>query len=114
MHVLDELGYSVEWAQNGKEALDALATRDFDAIVLDLVMPDVDGFAVLDHFHAERAALLRRVIVMTGMPDKYLSALDASTLGGIVQKPLDVRRLERLLMNCVYGRLAPIEPGGVI
>jgi len=102
IRVLDELGYSAEWAQNGKEALEALAAREFDAIMLDLVMPHVDGFAVLDYFHAERAALLRKVIVITGMPDKYLATLDISTLGGVVQKPLDVRRLEHLLVHCVY------------
>ena len=95
MRMLDELGYSAEWAQNGKEALEALAAREFDAIMLDLVMPCVDGFAVLDYFHAERSAQLRKVIVITRMPDKYLAALDVSTLGGVVQKPLDVRRLER-------------------
>jgi DNA-binding response OmpR family regulator len=102
IRVLDDLGYSAEWAQNGKEALDAVAAREFDAIMLDLVMPHVDGFAVLDQFHAERAALLRKVIVMTGMPDKYFAALDVSTLGGVVHKPLDVRRLEHLLVHCAY------------
>jgi DNA-binding response OmpR family regulator len=112
IHLLNELGYAAQWARNGREALSALATREFDAILLDLVMPDVDGFMLLDYFHAERAALLRRVIVITGMPGKYLEALDVSSLGGTVRKPLDVRRLEHLLANCACGRLAQIEPGG--
>ena len=97
MRVLDELRYSVAWASNGKQALELLRARDFDAIMLDLLMPDVDGFAVLDHFHAHDAALLHRVIVITGMPDKYIESLDVRALGGIVRKPLDFSRLKTLL-----------------
>jgi CheY-like chemotaxis protein len=100
--VLDELGYSAEWAQNGTEALELLGTREFDAIMLDLVMPHLDGFAVLDRFRAEGAAL-RKVIVITGMPDRYLDALDAGALGGILRKPVDVWRLKGLLNDCTHA-----------
>jgi DNA-binding NtrC family response regulator len=99
--ILNELGYSVEWAQNGCEALEILTARDFEAIMLDLVMPQVDGFTLLEHFHSERPGLLRRVIVTTGMPEKYVEALKRCTVAGIVQKPLDLEQLARLLRDCV-------------
>ena len=96
-HLLEELGYSVHWARNGQEALETLGAREFDAIVLDLVMPHVDGFAVLEHFHSCDPALLRRVIVITGMPDKYIEPLHRHVLRGVVRKPLDVATLRSLL-----------------
>jgi DNA-binding NtrC family response regulator len=96
--LLDELGYSVEWVQNGEEAVHALAQRHFDAILLDLVMPRADGFALLDHFHSEGVPL-RKVIVITGMPDKYLQDVDTSALGGVLRKPIDLERLEGLLSD---------------
>lgn len=40
-------GFTVTVANNGQEALDILDKEKFDVIVLDLVMPKVDGFAVL-------------------------------------------------------------------
>ena len=110
--VLDELGYSVEWVENGLDALEALAERQFDAIMLDLVMPQADGFTVLDHFHSQRPGLLRRVIVTTGIPEKYVQALDRSAIGGIVQKPLDACRLEQLLRDCTQRGEVPFEPAG--
>ncbi len=100
--VLDELGYSVEWAQDGKEALAILGKREFDAIMLDLVMPRVDGFVVLDHFRSE-GTLLRKTIVVTGMPEKYLPELDVSALGGVLRKPFEAPQLERLLTQCVQA-----------
>ena len=111
-HILEELGYSVEWARNGSEALELLATRDFAVIMLDLVMPQVDGFTLLEHFRSHRPGLLRRVIVTTGMPEKYVETLDQSPIAGIIRKPLDVAQLERLLQNCVSDVLVPFEPGG--
>lgn len=111
-HILEELGYSVEWARNGSEALELLSTRDFAVIMLDLVMPQVDGFTLLEHFRSHRPGLLRRVIVTTGMPEKYVETLDQSPIAGIIRKPLDVAQLERLLQNCVSDVLVPFEPGG--
>ncbi len=40
-------GYSVDACYNGTEALDALAAAEYDAIILDIMMPGADGFAVL-------------------------------------------------------------------
>lgn len=44
---LIESGYSVVSAMNGKEALDKLGADEYGLILLDLVMPEIDGFEVL-------------------------------------------------------------------
>jgi len=41
-------GFSVKLALNGKEALDILSKEKFDLVLLDLMMPKLDGFGVLD------------------------------------------------------------------
>ena len=110
--LLNELGYAVEWAPNGRDALEVLAVRKFDVIMLDLVMPCMDGFTVLEYFHSEKPGLLRRVIVTTGIPDKYVQLLDRTAIGGIVQKPLDVGKLEQLLIDCASDGMVPFEAGG--
>ncbi|MGH9418495.1 MAG: response regulator, partial [Thermoanaerobaculia bacterium] len=110
--VLDQLGYAVEWARDGEEALSILGKREFDAIMLDLVMPGADGFVVLDHFRSD-GPLLRKTIITTGVPDKYLPELDVSALGGLLRKPFQVPQLERLLSDCTHGNVA-FEPGGEV
>ena len=95
--LLNELGFSVEWVENGEDAIHALSDHDFELVVLDLVLPGIDGFSVLDHIRAECEGLLGRIVVTTGMPDKYLKSLPATGLAGILQKPIHVEALKQLL-----------------
>jgi CheY-like chemotaxis protein len=95
--LLQEHGYSVEWVKNGEEALEALPRRDFELIMVDLVLPEMDGFMFLDDVRARLEGIMKRIVVVTGMPDKYLQSLPVSELAGIVRKPLDFPELERLL-----------------
>jgi DNA-binding response OmpR family regulator len=45
---LIEEGYLVEWAKNGREAIDFFETRKFDLIVLDIMLPYVNGFEIAE------------------------------------------------------------------
>ena len=45
-------GYSVDSCYNGSEAIDFLETADYDAVILDIMMPKVDGFGVLRHMRS--------------------------------------------------------------
>ena len=65
---LRELGFDVDVAANGGQALLRLEARDdYDAIVLDLKLPDTDGFEIIEYIKANRPAL--RVIVASGYID---------------------------------------------
>jgi DNA-binding response OmpR family regulator len=111
MALLEHMGYAAEHVRNGADAWEMLSTRDYDAIMLDLVMPKVDGFAVLDQVHAAKPSMLPRVIVTTGMPEKYIGALDRHAIGGFIRKPIEVNVLEPLLRR-VADRWQPPEGGG--
>jgi CheY-like chemotaxis protein len=65
---LRESGFDVDVATNGGQALLCLEARDdYDAIVLDLKLPDTDGFEIIEYIKANRPAL--RVIVASGYID---------------------------------------------
>ena len=65
---LRESGFDVDIASNGGQALLQLEAReDYDAIVLDLKLPDTDGFEIIEYIKANRPAL--RVIVASGYID---------------------------------------------
>ena len=65
---LRDAGYVVDVAVNGGEALTRLeAEEGYDAIVLDLKLPDTDGFEIVDYIKANRPAV--RVIVASGYVD---------------------------------------------
>jgi DNA-binding response OmpR family regulator len=45
---LNEEGYAVKWAKNGKEAIEFFTSEKFDLIVLDIMLPYIDGFEVAE------------------------------------------------------------------
>lgn len=100
-----ELHYSSTTASSGGEALARLQTADFDAVILDLVMPDIDGFTLLDELTLMKPHMLPRVIVSTGMPERYIKRLDQTLVCAIVPKPVDFATLQRLLRECCDGRM---------
>jgi len=59
---LERLGYKVSCAENGSEALKKLRTESFDLLLLDIIMPVMDGFEVLEQLKAE--PLLRNIPVI--------------------------------------------------
>jgi CheY-like chemotaxis protein len=63
--VLVQAGYSVELARNGKEALESMGVNPPDLVLLDLIMPEIDGFEVIRRMHDDEVLQAIPVIVLT-------------------------------------------------
>jgi len=98
--LLERAGYSVVTAQDGQEALQAIGRDRPDLILLDIMMPDLDGITVLKHIRDQD--LLTGVVMITAFGSEEI-AVQALTAGAddYLIKPLDYRemfiRLERVL-----------------
>ena len=62
---LERLGYKVSCAKNGSEALKKIRTESFDLLLLDIIMPVMDGFQVLERLKAEPSLSEIPVIVLS-------------------------------------------------
>jgi sigma-B regulation protein RsbU (phosphoserine phosphatase) len=60
---------SIEQATNGREALAAIERRNFDLVLLDIMMPEMDGFEVLQHLKAQGRLTDLPVIVISALSD---------------------------------------------
>ena len=77
---LRALGHDVAIAKNGREALDSLAARDTDLVLLDIMMPEMDGFEVLERLREDPAR--RHVpVIMISAVDEIDSVVRAIELG---------------------------------
>jgi CheY-like chemotaxis protein len=87
--------FVVDVANDGGEAIEKLKNRQYAAILLDLLMPLVDGYAVLDHLTEHRPDLLRRVIVVTAsLSSRQIQRVRQYDIFGLIAKPFEVDALQ--------------------
>jgi signal transduction histidine kinase/DNA-binding response OmpR family regulator len=77
--ILTQHGYQVEVARNGKEALERIGQAPPDAMILDLTMPEVDGFQVLRTIRGAEPTAQLPVLILTA---KYVTKEELSFLKG--------------------------------
>jgi two-component system alkaline phosphatase synthesis response regulator PhoP len=107
--VLRRAGHSIEFAADGNETIDRLCSSDYDAVLLDLMMPTASGFEVLAWMHREkRGAAKRIVIVMTAMAERDLSNLTEQRVFAVMRKPFDIDELVAKLDLCLA--MSPTAP----
>jgi two-component system, NtrC family, response regulator AtoC len=101
---LKKLGYAVECASNGSEGLYKFYLNNFDVVITDIRMPEMDGLEFLRHIKLiERS--MTRVIIITGHGDLD-SAVKSLKYGAydFFQKPLDIKGLAAALQKCAEDK----------
>lgn len=90
--VLATAGYTVITASDGLEALEKMSQFDISLILLDIMMPGLDGFEVLDHMRQCEENI--PVIMLTGIQEAT-TKVDSLTLGAddYITKPFSVEEL---------------------
>lgn len=103
--LLGSQGYQIQIARNGKEALDRIREKIPDAVILDLMMPDVDGFTVLHEIRSNEKTTLLPVLILTAkhVTRDELRFLKGNHIYQLIQKG-DISRdaLLRAVENMVY------------
>ncbi|MBM4287422.1 MAG: response regulator [Deltaproteobacteria bacterium] len=84
--ILDEEGYQVDWADSGARALELFQQKQYDLLLADLRLPDIDGIEVIKEVKHQKPRT--GVIVITGY-STVNSAVEAMKLGAsdYLQKP---------------------------
>jgi CheY-like chemotaxis protein len=113
---LERKGYQVVVAEGGRQALDTVADRPIDLVLLDIMMPGVDGLEVLQTLRRRHSQAELPVIMATakGESDDVVRALELGANDYVV-KPLDfpvvLARVQAQLRSKVAAPKASAEPG---
>jgi PleD family two-component response regulator len=99
---LEQQGHSVAQAENGREALDQMAARPFDLVLLDVVMPELDGYEVLAKLR-ENSSLREIPVIMISAVDEIDSVVKCIELGAedYLPKPFDPVILRARINACL-------------
>ncbi len=93
-------GVAVDCAGDGEDALRSLDIHDYDAIVLDLMLPRMNGFDVIEALQKRSPELLERVIVVTAVSEHTLRAFDRRSVRLLLRKPFDIDVFIREVFAC--------------
>ena len=107
---LEAEGYEAEIVHDGEEALDALRKSSFDAVVLDVMLPGIDGFAVARSMRGRADFTPVLMLTARGRPEDVLKGFEAGT-DDYLPKPFDLdiflARLKGLLRRQQWTRTRP-------
>ncbi len=91
--VLQREQFDVDSARDGFEAIQKLAWNDYDAILLDLMMPRIDGLGVLQFLERHRPELNPAVIVMSANVPGATDTAREKKISRVLEKPFDLKEL---------------------
>ena len=98
--VLRREKFDVDSARDGFEAIEKLSRNDYGTILLDLMMPRIDGHGVLRYLVTDRQSSQPAVIIMTANLQSALDTIDALPVKCVLPKPFDIRNLVERVREC--------------
>lgn len=91
--VLETEGYNIKLANNGYEALNTVKEYQPDLILLDVMMPKMNGYEVVYHLREDEGFSFIPICLLTA--DKYVNHRNAIAVGAnaLIHKPVDIKYL---------------------
>ena len=107
--MLSRFKFEIRTAANGQQALDAVASRKPDLILLDLMMPGIDGFEVIKRLRADSATADIRIVILSALNSNE-DVVRGFDLGAndFIMKPIIMEKL----LNSVFTQLQFVEAKG--
>lgn len=109
--ILTDEGYRVITATNGRQALARIAEQPPDLILLDYMMPVLDGVAVLRALSADPAAQKLPVVVMSALPEEAIST-EARNYVAFLRKPFRIKTVLAAVAHAVTASNGLLARGG--
>jgi CheY-like chemotaxis protein len=97
--ILRRAGFETTEVADGQEAIECLSRGRFDALVLDIMMPRVDGFGVVSHLVTNASEMVGKTVVVTA----FSKAATTQKLQGVclvIAKPFEVAELVSAVQQC--------------
>lgn len=92
---LDMSNHDCTVVNDGKDGLELIKTKQYDSIILDLAMPEFDGFKILDTLQNEDPSQISKIIILTAssIPIETVKKFKELGVSSCLQKPVDIDQL---------------------
>ncbi|HEY6843852.1 MAG TPA: response regulator [Thermoanaerobaculia bacterium] len=100
--------FDVDAVADGGEAIAKLKEHQYAVILLDLMMPRISGFEVIEYLKEHRPAVKPVVLVITAYADQKFKEVDATIVAGVLRKPFEIADLGGIVRLCISGYNAEV------
>ncbi len=101
--VIRREGFEVDLVADGAEAIEMLKTPDYAVILLDLMMPRLDGFEVVEYLKHHHPRIKPVVLLISAYADQRYKKVDPNVVAGVIRKPFEIAELGSMIRLCVRG-----------
>lgn len=99
--MVTRIGVEGDLAESGRQAVEALKKRRYDVVLLDLNLPRLNGWEVLDFLRTRPDARPRHLFIITGFVDQRVSDADRDLVSAVLYKPVAQDELQTLVTECL-------------
>ncbi len=109
--IVERAGFPVESARDGADAIEKLEAREYAVVVVDLMMPNIDGFGLIDYLKKRTHERPAVIVISAGDPGAFRQ-LDGAMVHSIVRKPFDIDVLGDLITAAARSMRGAAQEGG--
>ena len=93
----------VDAVADGSEAIEKLQEHEYAVILIDLMMPRLDGFSVVDYLAKHPPHYKPVVLVISAYADQSVKEVDPNVVAGVIRKPFEVADIGAIVRLCATG-----------
>ncbi len=109
--LLDDFGFECDIAGNGRIAIEKMQTKKYDFVLMDLQMPEMNGFEATDHIRNKMNSMVPIIALTADVTTADIAKCQAVGMNDYIAKPVD----ERLLYSKMLGLLKnPVLTGAAL
>jgi CheY-like chemotaxis protein len=107
--MITRIGVEADIVASGRDAIEALKSRRYDVALLDLNLPRLSGWEVLDFLRTREDARPRHLFIVTGFTDQRVSEADRELVAAVLYKPVAPDELRLLVTECLRGPVPDLQ-----
>ena len=100
--LLSRKGIQVDAAADGRHAIEKLDNTPYSVVILDLMVPEVNGFEIIDYLKKKHIDV--PVAVVSAVSQQSLTNLDLDIVKVVIAKPFDVDEFTKAIVGLAEGR----------
>jgi CheY-like chemotaxis protein len=107
--VLRRMNFSVELAEDGQKGLDKLRDTPYDLVLLDLMMPRVNGYEFIESVRNDPSLSKPHIIVFTAAGQRGVEKIPANSVCNAILKPFDLEKFLEMIGECFGDTHDPLS-----